>query len=432
MKKNILLILIIFALLLVIAAIVINSLGVLDPAPVETAAPTPSVTSDIPAAEMPEPTQSFTSLDDAALKSIQNDALTAMASCRDAYISADKGEAMNIVLSDDAVASMVSALGAAGYSAIDYYGNCSIQNPEALAAFGDAVNAGLDAQAGYFVVHPDGLVHEELLVYQGGTASVVTVSMQWDRDTNPEVYSSGQYGLDSIRYTSNGWLIFSRSGSVSTNASRYSMIRVKSYSADFRAICARYLTPVGYSENNLFTTDWSSGSWGELDFNSLYAKFYSMYYGTEPLTFNNAGTNAGLTTITGSSMHLVPTEQFERVMAGYLEIGSDTLRTRADYSSARGGYYFLGTQKDYYSVTPHWPEPELIDYWTNSDGTITMRVNAVYEWGGTDCLFTHEVTVKETDTGFVYISNRVLPGGEGTPPSNILVGERKSQISLLG
>ena len=69
---------------------------------------------------------------------------------------------------------MVSALGAAGYSAVDYYGNCNMQNPEALAAFGEAVSAGNDAQAGYFVVHPDGLVHEEVLIYRSGAASVVT------------------------------------------------------------------------------------------------------------------------------------------------------------------------------------------------------------------------------------------------------------------
>ena len=430
MKKNILLILIIFSLLLVIAALVINSLGILDPSPAETAAPSAPAATAAPAAATPEPAPSFTALDDASLKAIRDNAVAAMGSCRDIYISADKGAAQNVVLSNDTVASMVSALGAAGYSAIDYYGNCSMQNPETLAAFGDAINAGSDAQAGYFVVHPDGLVHEEILIYQGGTASLVTVSMQWDSDMNPEIYSSGQYGLDSIRCTSNGWLIFSRSSG--SGADKYSMVRIKAYDADLRALCSRYLTPVGYSENNLFTTDWSSGSWGELDFNSLYAKFYSMYYGADPLTYNNAGTGAGLAPIAGSYMHLVPSEQFERIMSGYLEIDADTLRARSDYSSSLGGYYFLGTQRDYYSVTPHWPEPEITEYRYNSDGTLTMQVNAVYEWGGTDCLFTHDVTVKETDTGFVYISNRILGGGEGEPPANILVGERKSQISLLG
>lgn len=143
---------------------------------------------------------------------------------------------------------------------------------------------------------------------------------QWDDKTRPEIYSSGQYGLESIRYTENGWLIYSRGGSSNANANKYSMVRVKTYDADRRALCRRYLTPVGYSENNLFTSSWNTGNWGELDFNSLYAKFYSMYYGAEPLTYNNAGTSAGLAAISGSYMHLVPTEQFERVMEGYLDI----------------------------------------------------------------------------------------------------------------
>ena len=347
MKKNILLVLIIFAMLLVIAALVINGLGLLDPAPAEaTPAPDTAVTPVPQETAAAEPTPAFTALDDGSIKAIQNDAVTAMRSCADVYAAADKGEAQNVVLSDETVASMVSALGAAGYSAVDYYGNCNMQNPEALAAFGEAVSAGNDAQAGYFVVHPDGLVHEELLICSGGTASVVTVSMQWDDKMNPEIYSSGQYGLESIRYTANGWLIFSRGGSANANASKYSMARVKTYDADRRALCSRYLTPVGYSENNLFTVSWNTGNWGELDFNSLYAKFYSMYYGAEPLTFNNAGTSAGLSAISGSYMHLVPAEQFERVMEGYLDISGDTLRARSDYSSARGGYYFLGTQRE--------------------------------------------------------------------------------------
>lgn len=195
MKKNILLVLIIFAMLLVIAALVINGLGLLDPAPAEaTPAPDTAVMPVPQETAAAEPTPTFTALDDGSIKAIQNDAVTAMSSCADAYAAADKGEAQNVVLSDEAVASMVSALGAAGYSAVDYYGNCNMQNPEALAAFGEAVSAGNDAQAGYFVVHPGRLVHEEVLIYRSGAASVVTVSMQWDDKTR-----SGDILLRTVR-----------------------------------------------------------------------------------------------------------------------------------------------------------------------------------------------------------------------------------------
>ena len=93
MKKNILLILIIFAMLLVIAALVINGLGLLDPAPAEaTPAPDTAVTPVPQETAAAEPTPTFTALDDGSIKAIQNDAVTAMSSCADAYAAADKGE----------------------------------------------------------------------------------------------------------------------------------------------------------------------------------------------------------------------------------------------------------------------------------------------------------------------------------------------------
>ena len=238
------------------------------------------------------------------------------------------------MLSDEAVASMVSALGAAGYSAVDYYGNCNMQNPEALAAFGEAVSAGNDAQAGYFVVHPDGLVHEEVLIYRSGAASVVTVSMQWDDKTCPRYTPPDSTALRAYATPKTAGS-YTAAAAPNANANKYSMVRVKTYDADRRALCRRYLTPVGYSENNLFTSSWNTGNWGELDFNSLYAKFTACITAREPLTYNNAGTSAGLAAISGAYMHLVPTEQFERVMEGYLDISGDTPRARSDTAAPR-------------------------------------------------------------------------------------------------
>ena len=353
-------------------------------------------------------------------------------SCMDIYETADRGSAINAVLSADTVRAMVDRIGQQGFAAIDFDGRLDMRCPESIEYFGSCIDSGNDISVSYYMVYNDGQISVYHLGRQNGLWYLIAMSSGWDKNCKPEILTEGRYVIGDVRYTEKGWLIYSRGGSSNANANKYSMVRVKTYDADRRALCRRYLTPVGYSENNLFTSSWNTGNWGELDFNSLYAKFYSMYYGAEPLTYNNAGTSAGLAAISGSYMHLVPAEQFERVMEGYLDISGDTLRARSDYSSSRGGYYFLGTQRDYYSVTPHWPEPEIVDYWNNSDGTLTMRVNAVYEWGGTDCLFTHEVTVRETETGFVYVSNSVLSGGEGTPPANILLGERKSQISMLG
>ena len=56
------------------------------------------------------------------------------------------------------------------------------------------------------------------------------------------------------------------------------------------------------------------------------------------------------------------------------------------------------------------PVPETTSYRDNGDGTLTLKVEAVWEDENTDCAFTHEVTVlPERDEKFQYVSNHILP-----------------------
>ena len=65
-----------------------------------------------------------------------------------------------------------------------------------------------------------------------------------------------------------------------------------------------------------------------------------------------------------------------------------------------------------------------------------VEVNAESDFVAKNDLFVEYVQnvakVVAKEAGFVYVSNSVLSGGEGTPPANILLGERKSRISMLG
>ena len=93
----------------------------------------------------------------------------------------------------------------------------------------------------------------------------------------------------------------------------------------------------------------------------------------------------------------------------------------------------LGAQPGFYtSTTVHLPEPEITDYWYNSDGTLTMKIDAVYPWYGTDCAFTHELTVEETKNGFIYVSNYVYESADNIFPDLALKREREAEIATLG
>lgn len=90
-----------------------------------------------------------------------------------------------------------------------------------------------------------------------------------------------------------------------------------------------------------------------------------------------------------------------------------------------------GFQTGYYSVVPRIPEPEVTDYWTNPDGSLTLKVDAVFSWYGTDKAFTHEVTVRDTGTGFEYVSNYVYESDDNIFPETILHDERITQIDSM-
>lgn len=372
----------------------------------------------------------------AQLNQYKTDAQQAMNCYKAIYLEADKGGASNVVLSDGAVAQIVAALGANGYSAIDYFCALNMQNAQALIDFGNTVNAGADAEACYYVVHSDGSLHANNLSYKDGVASVVTVSAEWDGEA-PKVYSTGQFALTELRLTSKGWLICTRASegggsSWAVNGNAYTFVRLFPYDDAKRQLGEKYMGDMAYSENNLFTCTWSTSDYNLLDLNSLFLVLYSRYYGTEPLSNDNMKMITGFESIPGSNLHVVPYEQYERVIGHYIDLGSDTIRWLSDSSSKYGGYLVLGTRNEYYNNrTPKLPTPEVTDYWYNSDGSLTLKVDAVFPAYGTDCAFTHELTVMDTKDGFRYVSNRVYESENNIIPELVLRSERKNQIAAM-
>ena len=395
-----------------------------------------------PAAASPEASPETTAIpleavSDAKLKEYKSNAQAAMNSIKDVYLAADKGSSSNVVLSSESVAQIVSALGSNGYTAVDYFGNLNVQNAQPLIDFGNGVNAGVEGEACYYVVHTDGTLHANNLCYKNGVASVVTVSVEWDENNNPSVYSTGQYALTQLKLTEKGWLICTReSGSTgadwAVNGNAYTFLRLTAYDDTLRQLANKYMGDQPYLENNLFTCSWSTSDFGQLDFNCLFPILYSRYYGTAPLTGDSMGYISGFEKVSGTDLYIAPYSQFESVINGYIDVDADTLRWLSDDNSSLGGYYVLGTKQDYYNnMTPKTPSPYVTDYWYNSDGSLTLKVDAVFPAYGTDCAFTHELTVMETDDGFKYLSNYLYESENNILPEMVLRGERKNQIAVV-
>ncbi len=350
----------------------------------------------------------------------------ALEACRPIYQNADIGTSLNAVLSSADQRSLIRAIADQGYAAVDYYQTSAMQGYEHLVPFCEKIEspASGDLRGTFYFVFTDGQISQYTLLREAGVWHLITLTATWNRERQPVIGSDAAFPITGIAYSAKGRLMFQRSLTAlddlqQANSASWILIKVTPANGDMSALCARYIEPIGYFENNLFTTNWGPGYMTPIDFNSLYAYLFKMYTGTEALTSYNVYSYYKPVGDTG--MYLIPTENFERVVDNFFSIDHSVLRAISDYSSADGGYYFLGYRLDYYSVTPRTPVPEVVDYWYNDDGTLTMRVDAVSKWYGTDRIFSHELTVAVEKNGdFKYISNTLYTDENSILPENIL------------
>lgn len=385
----------------------------------DTETPVDNAVSDVVITTAPSSTpkisEKYNSIDDANKKEtreIREELLSVAESCKDIYEQAEKGATFNVVLNDTVVQAMVTRIGQQGYSAVDYLGTMDMQCPDPIIYFGSTIASGSDTGVSYYMVYNDGQISVYHIARANGIWYLIAMSAIWDDNNEPKILTEGRYAIGDVQYTEKGWLIYNRDtasfdDNQRANTNSYTFVRVLPYDSTKRALAQKYVEPIGYFENNLFTTTWTEANLGIIDFNSLYAYLFGMYHGTASLT--TANTADYFSAVSNTKLRLVPTESFENVVQYYFNINSATLKNISDYSSRLGGYFFLPCSEDSYNSSPRTPVPEVVDYWYNADGTLTLRVDALNQWYGTDKAFSHELTVREgANGGFTYVSNTLI------------------------
>ena len=244
----------------------------------------------------PKISDKYNSIDDAnkrEAKEVREQLLAVAEGCRDIYEQADKGTAINVVLSDATVQAMVVRIGQMGYSAVDYLGTMDMQCPDPIVFFGSTIGTAEDTSVSYYMVYSDGQISVYHLGRSSGMWYLIAMSAVWDKECNPSILTEGRYVIGSVSYTDKGWLIYNRDtesfdDNQRSNTNAYVFVRVLPYDSTKRALSAKYIEPIGYFENNLFTTTWTEANLGVIDFNSLYAYLFGMYHGTASLSAANA------------------------------------------------------------------------------------------------------------------------------------------------
>lgn len=319
----------------------------------------------------------------------------------------DEATDTNTLGSLDMTQRMVSRLGENGYVAVDSGNQVDMTQAEQALAFCKAVDGEETAELTIIVVMEMGIRKFDLKT-EDGNVTVVRGYYQYDQNGRLQNRSTVSYPADFWQYTEEGYLIFegnyfSDESYVLTlsDAPEHTVIRILSLDEKCREYSRKYILPVGYGKNNLFLCDWSENDFGDLDFYDLFDRFYPMIHG-QPVPYM-ADENLGV-----GAVYQVPEELFENVIGAYINTDSETLHSKTTYIPQSAAYEYR-PRGFYEAEYPDIAYPEVVGYTENEDGTVVLRINAVYPNGNTSKEFSHTTVIRPlNEDSFQYVSNEMI------------------------
>ena len=322
-------------------------------------------------------------------------------------------------LSKNTIDKIMELVANSGYAVTEASGELYFRNPSIVSDFFSQLEASSNAQMTIVEICYDGGLIKSDISVRGDKRSINITRVAW-KDAKPEITLTEENNLLDLRYTDKGYLIYKRDipNNTGCNHDGYieptTMIRVTPLAPKCREYCKKYLSIIGYSRNNLFLTDWTSDDMSGVVINDLFQKLYNASH-TEALMLNNCPYLTNLQTGYTS----IPAKDFESLLMGYFDFTCEELKKLAVYNAGTDTYPIAASEifDPGYSLPP---QPEVVDYKENDDGTLTLFIDALYQEKGTDKAFSHAVTIRtDADGSFKYISNHMFPAAGDILPSYI-------------
>lgn len=321
-----------------------------------------------------------------------------------AYAKAEKEGKLDDL---EMIRDLIKELGEKGFTAVDSENQVNMTEYEKLIQFSEKAEAKKNGRMTVVEVAKGGSCIIRNMETHDGIVNMIRSYCIYE---NGKLKQSSEdiYRTESWEYTEDGHLMFSGrlafEGSYEVTRNEimeYMAYRVLSLDETCRELNRKYILPIGYERNNMFLTDWSEEEFAELDFYDMFDLFYQENHTANgEFTFGNAmGTSA---------VYLISKEKFEPVIKSKFKISSEVLQSKTVYYPCEEVYEYKprGLEETEY---PEYPYPEVIGYVNNDDGTLTLKVQAVFPYRGVSKAYIHEVTVRDTkDGGIQYVGNRII------------------------
>ena len=337
-------------------------------------------------------------------KEAEDDCKKMMELISELYKNAEKGHASNRVLSEEIMHQMMKKLKDTKYSVTTTMVYSDMENYKELEDFLNASMAGSSSSVVAYEIHSDGGMGRYKYFYNGKDMYVLYAKAAWSDDDKPVITYISYTRIKEWKYTDKGWFCYElcvpEYPDVTEIVNGSCLVRVKPMTEEHRKMSEKCVLGLSYQGNNLLCSNWDTDHMEGLDYNGMYEYLYAMKYQNK---FSMEDYSDG-----------IPKEEFERLIMEYLPVTAEEIQSYAAFNEENQTYAWERLGCFNYAPTYFGTSiPEVTDIRKNSDGTVTLTVDAVCSmilWD--DAVITHELTVRFLDDGsFKYLGNKILHNG---------------------
>lgn len=337
-------------------------------------------------------------------KEAENDCEKHINRIKDIYRDAEKGNALNAVLSEHALKKMAFKMKEAGSGVrigIPYSNMANYKNFE---YFLKNCMIGKKGTSVIYEILRDGGFRREKYIFDGKDMYVLTTNIAWKTEKTAVISDMSYTKLKKWEYTKRGWFCYElcvpEYPEVAETINGSCLVRVKPMSKQNRELSKKCVLNIGYQGNNLLCSNWNGKHLKQLDYNGIYEYLYSMKYHKRFHCKNK--------------MKEIPKREFENLIMEYLPVSSEDIEKYAVFDKETQAYKWEPLGCGNYAPSFFGTSvPEVVETRKNRNKTVTLTVNAVCDMIlCDDAVITHELTVRFREDGsFRYLSNKVLGNG---------------------
>lgn len=332
------------------------------------------------------------------------DSMQIMSGLEHIYRNADKGDSLNVVLDNKSICKMIKKIKQQGYSVTVSEDYSNMENYKRFSSFLAKAQEKQKGSGVIYEVHSEGSIGREKFIYDGKEMFLLASNASWDDNGKPIITFVSYTRIKKWRYSRKGWFCYElcvpEYPEVTEMVDGSCLIRIKPMSDNKRKLSRKCVRGLAYQGNNILCSNWDQEHMQKIDYNGLYEYLYAMKYKKK---FNGKKYPSG-----------IPKDQFEQLIMEYLPVSREDIEKYASYNEKKKTYDWM--RLGCFNYAPNFfgtSIPEVTNIKHNSNGTVTLTVDAVCEMVlCNEAVITHELTVKfNKDGSFRYLGNKILNGG---------------------